>query len=652
MLKGKSEEKMNKKNRMPKNSSSEFRMMKMVDAKQLLCWAESEDMRYEHYTFTDYNIDDIQNWYFIKQKMIKRKLYAFFVDAVLVGFITLKKINFIQRTAEIGLAIDPAKRSRGYGEAMLRAMLEHVYLKFPIDTIYLEVADFNFRARRLYEKLGFMYEGSCSLHAYESQNRTLVDRYPEDFCMQGNFVMARVYRMAHQKDTIGIEAPAKVNLGLVVGEKKEDGYHELASAMQSVSLCDRVYVRRSSLSKPMAYDSTASSDRVSFSGDTISHMTLHENCSAGENVFFARVLSQHEGIPPEKNLVYIAAKRLFQSCPFPPVDISIDKRIPEGAGLGGGSSDAAATLIGIKKLYYLDVSDEELARIALDVGADVPFCVDGGLAAAFGRGEILAKYKAGTLYMNLYTLPVKTSTPAVFGILDELREREKTEGRVLSAASRSVSSAGENVEKTSELKTEGRLEKESVAKRKDMTENEIEMAYAKHSVRDFCSMLSKNCPLEEIIGRIPKNDLEQPAELYIVESVKTSHSFKPDSEFFIEKEREEREEDIRSEGETKKELIEPRNTRAKSKFEEVLLKTLWKQAEGDSKKMFHKILLPSKHQTIASIKKEFLSKGALYSAMSGSGSTVYAIFSDRESAERCAEETGATFVETLPARTV
>ncbi len=572
---------MNKKNKTSQISRSEFRMMKMVDAEQLLYWSEENDPRYQHYTFTDYNINDIQNWYSIKQKMIKRKLYGFFVDGIQVGFTTLKKIDCLQRTAEIGLAIDPAKRSRGYGEAMLYELLDYVYLHFPIDTIYLEVADFNYRARSLYEKLGFMYEGTWNFRAYESQNRNLVHLYPEDFFIHENFVMARVYRMSYRKVTIRVDAPAKINLGLLVGERQENGYHELASAMQTVSLFDRVYVRRSTVSDGKAHYSVDSRDKSSRRREPFVDISaeLGRLSESKENAFSARILSQHEGIPAEKNLAYIAAQKLFEHCPFPPIDISIDKQIPEGAGLGGGSADAAATLVGIKILYSLEVSDQDLERIALEVGSDVPFCLRGGFSAVFGRGEIFEQYLGRTLYMNLYTIPVKTRTSEVFVLLDEVR-----------------ASDGQRA-----------TQKNKIGNSRE------EMAHARDAVREFCGIFSSGATVEEIVQAIPGNDLERPAEIYISQDNKNT-------------------------------------------FKEVLLKKVVEESGNDlRRRLKENSLFTSEEElldsmTICSVKEEFLSNGALYSAMSGSGSTVYAIFSDMESAKRCADKTGAIFVETIPAR--
>ena len=148
---------------------------------------------------------------------------------------------------------------------------------------------------------------------------------------------------------------AKLNLSLDVLGKRPDGYHEMKMLMQSVSLCDEVTV---SLRRGGGY-----------------------TCSS--NFGF---LPTDEG-----NLAVRAARRFFAAAGTPDwgADIHLQKRIPVGAGMAGGSSNAAAVLRALNRLCGLPFSFSELETLAAQVGSDVPYCVRGGTRLATGRGEIL-----------------------------------------------------------------------------------------------------------------------------------------------------------------------------------------------------------------------------------------------------------------------
>jgi len=150
-----------------------------------------------------------------------------------------------------------------------------------------------------------------------------------------------------------IKAPAKINLGLHVVGRREDGYHTIETLFQAVDLFDELYLSRDA------------------SGVSLSIEGL--DLDAGEG-----------------NLVYKAATRLLDaaSCSGG-VTIRLIKRIPVGAGLGGGSSDAAATLKGLVDLYGIPLSTKALCELASSLGADVPFFLNGPIAFGYGIGDIL-----------------------------------------------------------------------------------------------------------------------------------------------------------------------------------------------------------------------------------------------------------------------
>jgi len=157
-------------------------------------------------------------------------------------------------------------------------------------------------------------------------------------------------------DSIVIRAMAKVNLGLDVLRRRENGYHDVKMVMQTVNI----------------YDTLTISKRED------SQIVITTN--AGE-------------LPlTEDNLIYKAAKLLFthvnKECG---VNIHLDKQIPIAAGMAGGSTDAASTLLGLNSLFEFGLDKEVLAQIGVKIGADVPYCIYGGTYLSEGIGEVLTK---------------------------------------------------------------------------------------------------------------------------------------------------------------------------------------------------------------------------------------------------------------------
>lgn len=193
------------------------------------------------------------------------------------------------------------------------------------------------------------------------------------------------------------KARAKLNLSLDVLGRRDDGYHELRMVMASVELADRV--------------------TVSLGGGGVTH-----------------AVSDLPWLPSDgQNLAVKAAKAFFAALdrPDPGVDIAICKRIPVGAGMGGGSADAAAVLRALNALTGAGLDAEALRRIALTVGSDVPYCVAGGMALAQGRGEELTPLPEMPPCQVVICKPVfSVSTGEVFHRLDgvNLKTRPDTAG--------------------------------------------------------------------------------------------------------------------------------------------------------------------------------------------------------------------------------
>lgn len=181
------------------------------------------------------------------------------------------------------------------------------------------------------------------------------------------------------------KAYAKVNLTLAVGEKRLDGYHEVVSVMQRVSLCDTL---------------TAEQTRE---GITLT-------CS-------------DPALPSgEENLAHRAASLFFRETGIVGgAALTLEKRIPSQAGLGGGSSDAASVLLALRRLYAPALPDTELETMAAALGSDVPFFIRGGTQLATGRGEVLSPLPPLTEGWFVIVKPTESfSTPAMYRRLDNL----------------------------------------------------------------------------------------------------------------------------------------------------------------------------------------------------------------------------------------
>ena len=186
-------------------------------------------------------------------------------------------------------------------------------------------------------------------------------------------------------------APAKINLHLEVLGLRADGFHELAMVMQTLDLCD--------------------------------HLRLSNRADGA-----IRLRCDDPALPVDAdNLIVRAAQRLRARVGLPELgaDLWLRKRIPVGAGLAGGSSDAAAALVGLNSLWGLDLSAAALHELAAELGSDVPYCLEGGTRLCFGRGERLEAVEgegSPPLAVLLVKHPqVSVSTPWAYGRCRELR---------------------------------------------------------------------------------------------------------------------------------------------------------------------------------------------------------------------------------------
>ncbi len=190
--------------------------------------------------------------------------------------------------------------------------------------------------------------------------------------------------------SVTVRAPAKVNLHLGVGAPREDGFHPLVTIYQAVGLCDDVTASQApGWTFGVTVPDWIDPDAVPVTGDNIVDRA-------------ARLLAEHAGVDQHAT-------------------VSVLKSIPVAGGMAGGSADAAAALVALDRLWELGTSDEELLRLAAELGSDVPFALLGGTALGTGRGELVEPVPdPATWWWVVVPSAQGLSTPAVYRRFDEL----------------------------------------------------------------------------------------------------------------------------------------------------------------------------------------------------------------------------------------
>ena len=185
-------------------------------------------------------------------------------------------------------------------------------------------------------------------------------------------------------DSISLKARAKINLGLDVLGKREDGYHEVRMVMQTIGIYDRLILTK----------------------------IPEEEIRITSNLAFLPV--------NENNLIYKAIKLLKDEYHFPGgVSVDLNKFIPVAAGMAGGSTDAASTMFGVNRLFGLNLSMGKMMELGVRLGADVPYCVMRGTALAEGIGEKLTRITPVPHMWILIAKPqINVSTRLVYEQLD------------------------------------------------------------------------------------------------------------------------------------------------------------------------------------------------------------------------------------------
>lgn len=214
-------------------------------------------------------------------------------------------------------------------------------------------------------------------------------------------VPGRTVDMRSGARSVRVRAPGKLNVSLRVGPPREDGYHGIASVFLAVSLYEEV----------TATEGPGDGISVTVNGQGTLNLPA-------------------DSIPLDRtNLAVRAAELLAEVSPGRTgVHLDITKRVPISGGMGGGSADAAAALLACDALWGSGFSRDELAKIAVDLGADVPFALVGGTAVGLGVGDQLTPAISKTpLHWVLVTSDYGLSTPEVYRTLDEIRVRDGVE---------------------------------------------------------------------------------------------------------------------------------------------------------------------------------------------------------------------------------
>ncbi|MDD3367692.1 MAG: 4-(cytidine 5'-diphospho)-2-C-methyl-D-erythritol kinase [Lachnospiraceae bacterium] len=222
------------------------------------------------------------------------------------------------------------------------------------------------------------------------------------------------------------KAYAKVNLGLDVIRRREDGYHEVKMIMQTVDLYDVLTFEKTN--KPGIRIQMADGDE--------------------KGIFLP--LNEH-------NLIYKAAKMLFDQYNIQEgLEVTLEKNIPIAAGMAGGSTDAAAAFLGVRDLFDLKISMEELKAMAVKVGADVPYCLEGGTQLSEGIGEKLTILPpAPDCYLVIAKPGISVSTKYVYQNLhcDTLKKHPDIDGMVKAITDNSLKGVTDRMENVLETVT-------------------------------------------------------------------------------------------------------------------------------------------------------------------------------------------------------
>ena len=180
-----------------------FRKIRFSDAMKFSKWGKHDDVRFYQYNFPFEEKIEYEQWFFFKQKLIRKKIYGLFdTENNPVGFITLKNIKWFKRSAEMGIAINPDQLGEGLGRVLIKAYLAYIFKTYPINTMRLRVATFNVRAQKCYQSCGFS-NITKRVEPFEEQSfkMEIMAMYPDQFYIKNNILYTDFFVMEIDKKT-------------------------------------------------------------------------------------------------------------------------------------------------------------------------------------------------------------------------------------------------------------------------------------------------------------------------------------------------------------------------------------------------------------------------------------------------------------------
>lgn len=214
-----------------------------------------------------------------------------------------------------------------------------------------------------------------------------------------------------------LQARAKLNLTLKILGRRPDGYHDIESVVQSVDLCDRITLRTCS---PVYAGRSGQEIDIKVTCNDASIPTGRGNLAVEAALALANFVGLRASVESDAGP---RASVETDACPRASVEMDMEKRIPVAAGLGGGSADAAAVLIGLNHLWKLGLGRRELMAVGESLGADIPFCVTGGTGIIRGKGERIELLPTpDDLWFVVVTLSDRISAAQAYTRFDQLTE--------------------------------------------------------------------------------------------------------------------------------------------------------------------------------------------------------------------------------------
>ena len=176
-----------------------FRKLLIEDVHQMRDWKTHIDPYFFHYNFQCQREEEFEHWYRSKKIPFFKDIFGMFIDEKLIGFITIKNYNFIFRCAEMGISMDLNYTDKGYGTKFIKLYLEYVFSNTIFKRIFLRTAEFNKRAIKAYEKVGFRLIGITECPYEEQRYKDFIISFHDEAVLRGKVIYANYYFMEINK---------------------------------------------------------------------------------------------------------------------------------------------------------------------------------------------------------------------------------------------------------------------------------------------------------------------------------------------------------------------------------------------------------------------------------------------------------------------